>query len=291
MPTTLVVVKSNEDLAKYRDECRDWKLVSNANPFSKTANHVLIDDQGRLVSRYYQGRVYNLVDKFEREYGVVERIVRICLGALAALATLGAALFWQSARGLFTERAVTLITALEPDADDQAREIDILKERIVGLEILKIVSKEGTKEGMDNYVCMFKRDASLNQERNAEVEELTLEQEAEDETQEKENISTVSANLKILDLIEIRDVAAVLQSEQVKGDHSLFEGAEYAWPAPGTPAEFILENSFDNSILDGESGVHTPDLSPIPKFKGKEEDSGLFEDTMEESQFVNSTLT
>ncbi|CRX37673.1 hypothetical protein [Estrella lausannensis] len=253
MPTHVALVKSNEDLARYREECQDWKLVSNANPLSKQPHHVLIDDSGRIVTRYYRGRVYDLVDKFEKEYGLIERVARACLGILATLATGGIALFSATVRGLFSDTKVTLITVVEPEEGRQSGKMNGFDETVVSFENQGPLHDRDIENGMECFRCVLTKRGKV----------IAANDGSGRECQNTGIPSPVVAMIVVLNPVEIRDVVSRLRREQLKGDFSLFEKAELAWPAPDEPAEFVLENSFDNSILEEEHSSHSPDLSPI----------------------------
>lgn len=64
-------------------------------------NKVLLNDQGDVVTTFYQGRVYRFISQRIKEYSLAETILRIALGILATIATLGLSLLSRTVRELF----------------------------------------------------------------------------------------------------------------------------------------------------------------------------------------------
>ncbi|CRX37677.1 hypothetical protein [Estrella lausannensis] len=62
---------------------------------------VLLNDKGDVVTAFYQGRVFRFLSQRIQEYSLAEIVLRVALGILAAVATLGLSLISRAVRELF----------------------------------------------------------------------------------------------------------------------------------------------------------------------------------------------
>ena len=104
---TLQVLNNIDELNPLLDSYKDngWVLDNAIQDFE-------INDQCRQVSNYYCGRSYIALGLATKEYSTIEKVIRVVLGVLATLATLGLALCLRSVRSLFTERKQLICLAV-----------------------------------------------------------------------------------------------------------------------------------------------------------------------------------
>lgn len=261
----ITTVNNHDDVVRYREQYQDWKMVGNGDPYAPlplaeelTTSRswglwVPVGEEGRIVSRQYCGRVWALVDRFEREYGLVERIFRVALGALLSIATLGLALISQTVRGFFGDKKTVVITGylledLEPGKTWAGELIRAIKTFKV---VEKMPSSEEGESGIGHYLCEITFENSDPLLETAESCALPIE---EDVGEEKPK-----AVLKRYDAVEIRDLLTSIPKGGFQGDLDLFTKAEYPWPTHLQPAEPRIDNSFDNSF-DGEGDESVPGM-------------------------------
>lgn len=101
-----------------------WEI----NPINSGA---LLNDQGREVSGYYCGRSYEAQACVNKKMIYIEKVMRVFLGILATLVTLGLALCVRSVRNLFTQDRKVICVVVEKSASDPDRTLNGMEKAIV----------------------------------------------------------------------------------------------------------------------------------------------------------------
>lgn len=157
-----------------------------------------IDNQCRIVSGYYCGRVYTVETLMKKGYTTLERIMCLFLGALATVATLGLALCFFQVRNLFSAwKSVVCLATFSKESDPN--------KTINGLE--------------KSVVAAFKADVTC-------IKGLCLEADCTIDHDPRHHCEITLTDGRVhnamLDDIEIRDNLEWLDPAIVKADYSHF---------------------------------------------------------------------
>jgi hypothetical protein len=115
------IVPTFDDINLYAQ----WSLASKFHCKDR-----LVDGKGNKVDAQYHGRLYQIVEKRERQFSHLERLKRGLLGITAVVCSLGLALISQDVRELFSRRKETLRFAIPVSNSENTRPVPPVDEKV-----------------------------------------------------------------------------------------------------------------------------------------------------------------